>query len=356
MQHDHRGVLLADIGGTTARFACLIDEVLGPVEHLASHGYASFADALSDFLARRDSDSHLSAAVLAMAGVINDERCALTNIPWIIDAAELQGRFGFSRVRLVNDFEAIAWSLPHLGRADLYALGGRRPGKSGAPLAVLGPGTGFGVAALVPCGDRATVLASEGGHSTLPAGSPREGLVIEHLQQQFGHVSTERVLSGPGLENLYRTIAKIDGATVPERSAADIVQAATNSCCPTSKAALDMFCAMLGNVVGDLALTFGARGGVFIAGGIVPRIAGYVAESQFRERFEAKGRLRFYVEAVPVDVILNTDAAFVGLRSLAASRLEPAEISPLSSAASNASMAISSVATRCTEDRQSANR
>jgi glucokinase len=329
----HAAVLLADVGGTTVRFALLIGGIVGPIEHVLAQDYACFNDALSDFLARHGEGAAISDAQLAVAGVVDGERCALTNSSWIIDGAELRAMFGFARVHLVNDFEAIAWSLPHLLGADLYALGGGRPVAAGAPVAVLGPGTGLGVASLVPYGDDEIVLASEGGHSTLPSGSPREHLVIEHLRQQFAHVSTERALSGPGLENLYRAIAAIDGVRAPQRGAAEITQAGAEGRCPISNAALEMFCAMLGTFAGNIALTFGARGGVFIAGGIVPRIADYVARSQFRARFEAKGRLRSYLEAIPVYVILNTDAAFLGLRSLA-QHSEPSQISVASPTAS----------------------
>ena len=143
--------------------------------------------------------------------------------------------FGFARVHLVNDFEAIAWSLPHLLGADLYALGGGRPVAAGAPVVVLGPGTGLGVAGLVPYGDDIIVLASEGGHSTLPSASLREDLVIEHLRQQFGHVSTERVLSGPAWKISIRAIAAIDGVRVPQRGAAEITQAGAGGSMPNQQ-------------------------------------------------------------------------------------------------------------------------
>lgn len=148
----------------------------------------------------------------------------------------------------------------------------------------------------------------------------REDAIIEKLRQQFGHVSAERVLSGHGLENLYRAIASIDTLMLPERTSAEITQAAVAGSCATSRAALDIFCAMLGEVVGNFALSFGAQGGVFIAGGIAPHIRDYLHRSQLRSRFEAKGRMRRYVEAIPVYLILRDDPAFIGLRSLAARR------------------------------------
>jgi glucokinase len=237
----------------------------------------------------------------------------------VVDAAELCARFGFAGIHLVNDFEAIAWSLPHLTRNDLRVVGGREPATQ-APMVVLGPGTGLGVAAYVPRENGGFVLGSEGGHTTMPSGSLREDAIIETLRQRYGHVSAERVLSGRGLENLYRAIASIDALTVPERRAAEITQAAVEESCATSRAALDLFCALLGEVAGNFALSFSAQGGVFIAGGIAPHLRDYLPRSPFRSRFEAKGRMSHYLQPIPVYLILHDDPAFIGLRSLAARR------------------------------------
>jgi len=306
---------LADIGGTNVRFAVLADGTLGLITHIEVRAHKEFADAFAAFLAQQ-SGRAVRRAILAVAGVIEGERCALTNNPWVIDAGELRARFGLTDVRLVNDFEAIAWSLPQLKAGDLGAIGGGRP-VAQAPMVVLGPGTGLGVAAYVPSAQGGLVLRGEGGHSTLPSGSAREDAVIAHLRQRYGHVSAERVLSGPGLENLYRAIAAIDSLNVLERSAAEITQAALGGQCAVSAAALDTFCAMLGDVAGNFALSFGAQGGVFMAGGILPRLSDHIAKTQFRARFEAKGRMRRYVEQIPVYLILRDDPAFVGLRRLA---------------------------------------
>ncbi len=309
--------VLADVGGTNVRFAVLTGDVLGPIERMAVCDHAHFADALAAFLARQTDRAAIRRAILGVAGVVEGDRCALTNNPWIVDAAELCPRFGLTWVYIVNDFEALAWSLPHLARNDIGKIGGGEPAAD-APMAVLGPGTGLGVAAYVPSENGALVLHSEGGHTTIPSGSLREDAIIEELRDQFGHVSAERALSGHGLENLYRAIASIDALTVPGRSAAEITQAALEGNCATSRAALDVFCAMLGDVAGNFALSFGAQGGVFIAGGIVSHIRDYLPRSQFRARFNAKGRMRQYVEAIPVYLILHDDPAFIGLRALAA--------------------------------------
>ena len=311
--------MLADVGGTNVRFALLTGGRLDPIEHMAVRDHQRFADALALFMERQTERATIRSAMLAVAGVVEGERCALTNNPWVVDAAELRARFGFTGIHIVNDFEAIAWSLPHLTRNDLRAVGGREP-RAQAPMVVLGPGTGLGVAAYVPREIGGFVLGSEGGHTTVPSGSLREDAIIEKLRQRYGHVSAERVLSGHGLENLYRAIALIDALTVPERTAAEITQAAVEESCATSRAAVDMFCALLGEVAGNFALSFGAQGGVFIAGGIAPYLRDYLPRSPFRSRFEAKGRMKQYVEPIPVYLILHDDPAFIGLQSLAARR------------------------------------
>jgi glucokinase len=217
---------------------------------------------------------------------------------------------------LINDFEALAWSLPYLTAHDVNPLG-RGNALPGEPVAVIGAGTGLGMAGLVHRGSDMVVVATEGGHATLPGSTAREDAVIAYLRGRFGHVSAERALSGPGLENLYAAIAVIDNATVASRTAAEVTQRALDRSCATCRAAADMFCAMLGTVAGNLALMFRARGGVYLGGGITPRLADYLAQSEFRERFVAKGRFRNYLESIPTAIIMNPDAAFLGLKSLA---------------------------------------
>lgn len=311
---DH--VLLADIGGTNARFAVLGDGSVGPITHLAVGDYGSLGEALDAYLGGLPEAGKIRAAILAVAGTVRDGRCTLTNSPWIIDAAELRAAGRFSTVRVVNDFEAVAWSLSRLPRDKLLQIGGGQA-VTGAPLAALGPGTGLGMAVSIPHAAGHLVLSSEGGHSTMAGNSAREDAVIGYLRQRFGHVSVERVLSGQGLENLHEALAALDDPTLPRRGAAEITRAAVEGSCSTSRAAVDMFCAMLGTVAGNLALTLGAKGGVFVAGGILTRLPDYFAGSLFRARFEQKGRFRNYLEAIPTYLILGEDTAFVGLHALA---------------------------------------
>jgi len=307
--------LLGDIGATNARFSLLADGALCPIANFEVARYARFPDVVAAFLNMQPGQGQVTRALFAVAGPVEGGRSKLTNCSWIIDGDELRHTFGLAKVLVVNDFAATAYSLPGLTAGDLHAIGG---GDSvpGAPMAVLGPGTGLGVACLVPGAKEPVVIAGEGGHATFAAASQREDAVIDYLRRQFGHVSAERVVSGAGLENLYRAIAALAQDEVPSREAAEITKIALDGSCRTAVAALDMFCAFLGSFSGNVALTFGARGGVYIAGGIAPRIVEFMGRSQFRRRFEDKGRLRPYLEAIASNVIVHPAAAFMGLKAL----------------------------------------
>jgi glucokinase len=321
-------VLLADIGGTNARFALLDSGEIGPVEHTRVADHATIADAIAAFLARHPAGGSPDAAILDVAGPIENNRATLTNSAWTIDAADLQKIFGFRAVHLLNDFEALAWSLPALGSSDLFSLGEQRL-TIGAPMLVVGPGTGFGVSCFVPRGTTSFAIVTEAGHATLPAASEREARIIDHLRERFGHVSIERALSGPGLENLYDAVAAVDGVQVQNRDAASIAKAALDGSCGVSRAALDTFCSMLGAVCGNLALTFGAHGGVYIAGGIVPRFVDHLAGSDFLKRFESKGRFEAYLRNIPTNIIVRPNASFVGLKAFFDRNVAGANLSAL---------------------------
>jgi glucokinase len=312
-------VLLGDVGATHARFAVLFDEMLGSIEWIEVAHYPTFDGAVKHFLQSHGRDHRFAHALLAIAGPVKDDRCEFTNCPWTVDSRDLRNQFGFRSVQLVNDFEATALSLPHLAKQDLRSIGEGR-GVPAAPMVVLGPGSGLGVAGLVQNGAGHVVVPTEGGHATMAADSPREDAILNVLRQRYGHVSAERILSGPGIENLYEIIASLDGTAAPPRTAAQITVAALEGACPTSREALDMFCAMLGGFAGSLALTYGAQGGVYIAGGIAPRILDFLANSEFRRRFEQKGRLTAYLKAIPTQVILHPAATFLGLTSLLGSK------------------------------------
>src|SRR5947207_6699639 len=307
-------ILLGDIGATNARFALLSNGNLNAISSFEVAKFRQFKDVLANFVTEHCHKMKIHQALLAIAGPVTGERVPLTNSSWVIDPHELQTDFGL-QVRIMNDFEAVALSLPSLTSTDLAEIGGARP-EAAAPMAVLGPGSGLGVACLIDHSERRVVIASEGGHATLAPTGEQEDHIMAHLRKRFGHVSAERAISGSGLENVYQAIAALEGLEIPPRNAAEITKNAFSGECQLASQSLSAFCAFLGSFAGDVALTFGARGGVYIAGGISPRILDFLIRSEFRKRFEAKGRLRNYLEAIPSYVITHPAAALIGLKSL----------------------------------------
>ena len=306
--------LLGDIGATNARFSLLSNGNLNAISSFEVARFGQFTDALAIFIEKHCRQTQIHKVLLAIAGPVKGGRVALTNSSWVIDIGELQTVFGLE-ARIINDFEAVALSLPSLTSGDLAGIGGGES-ELGAPMAVLGPGTGLGVACLVGRSDRRVVIASEGGHATLAPACEQEDRIVNQLRKRFGHVSAERVISGSGLENIYQAIAALEGLEFPPRNAAEITNNALSGECPLARRSLQAFCAFLGSFAGNVALTFGARGGVYIAGGISPRILNFLIQSEFRKRFEAKGRFQKYLKAIPTYVITHPAAALIGLKSL----------------------------------------
>jgi glucokinase len=315
MSDKHRSALLADIGGTNARFAVWRDGDLGPVSQLSVCDYMVASDAIEAFLKQAVVDSRPPEAVLAVAGPVTGDRARLSNGSWEFSAPALRARFGFTRVTLINDFAALALALPRLTADDVRQVGRGAP-LEGAPMAVIGPGTGLGVAALCPTDSGPVAVASEGGHATLAPYDRLESELLDCLRDDLHHVAAEDVLSGHGLVRLYGTIAELEDLPAPNRDAAGIIVAAQHGSCLASARALDVFCAMLGGLAGDIALTFGARGGVYIAGGIVPRLLDDFGRSRFRARFEDKSAFAAYVAAIPTYIVARPDPTFLGLVSL----------------------------------------
>jgi glucokinase len=296
--------LLGDVGGTRVRFALQAAPGAEPSEVavLRADDHASLEAALAAYLdARRGQRPRVGAIGIATA--VTGDTVQMTNRDWRFSIAALQKALGFDRLVVLNDFTALALALPALGAADLRQVGGGRSVQRGA-MALLGPGTGLGVSGLVPAGTGWVPLTGEGGHVTLAAADEHEAAIVEVLRGRFGHASAERALSGPGLANLHAAIARIDGVAAPTLDAAQIAAAAQAGTDPLCVAALDTFLALLGGVAGNLALTLGAVGGVYLGGGMLPRLAaGVIERSRFRDRFEAKGRFRDYLVAIPTLVI-----------------------------------------------------
>jgi len=304
--------LVGDIGGTNARFGLVSPD--GAMLHsrvLADADYPGIAEAIEAYLADRGGLPRPRRGAIAIASPVAGDEVRMTNHPWRFSVSALAKRLGFQRLLVINDFTAQALALPRLKPEDRTAVGGGKP-AAGAPIGVLGPGSGLGVSGLIPSGKRWIPLTGEGGHATMAPITDRESDVLGAMRRHLDHVSGERVLSGPGLVNLYHALAEIDGVPARQYTAAQISDVETGKSDALCAEATQMFCAMLGTVAGNLALTLGASGGVYIGGGIVPRLGERFVASQFRERFESKGRFHDYLAAIPTYVVTHQLPAFLG--------------------------------------------
>jgi len=320
--NDPRTLLVGDVGGTNARFAVARWIDGGPVldhhESFPAERHPTFLEGVRAFI--DGCAVKPSGGVIAVAGPVTDGNIDLTNSPWRVSEAELK-TLGLNPVRLINDFEAQAWGAPIVPRQALERLGGPEAGDPHAALAVLGPGTGFGVSGLARDADgRQVALPSEGGHACFAPNDAIEDEVLRILRRRYERVSIERLICGPGLLNLHRALAEIDGRESHIDDPAAITRQALGEPNSACGATLARFCAILGSVAGDIALTLGARGGVYVAGGIAPRILPFLKASPFRERFERKGRFQPYLAEVPTWVITHAHAALLGAARVAFDR------------------------------------
>ena len=310
--------LVADIGGTNARFGW-VDRPGGVARHvrkLAVPDYDGPAAAAQDYLhglADMLGEAYRPPrhAAMAVATAVVGDQVSFTNSHWSFSRERLQAGLGLQGLQVLNDFEALALSLPHLGPTQLRAHGAMPTARG--TLAVIGPGTGLGVAGVVQTPRGWLALPGEGGHSTLAAGDDFEAEVLRTVRREFTHVSAERLLSGIGFPVLHRAVATVLGQPVAEPLPAEqIMDLGLHEADEACSRSLDTFCSLLGSFAGNVALLLGARGGVYIGGGIVPRMEERFFRSSFRERFEAKGRLRGYVEAIPTALIKDTLVALTG--------------------------------------------
>jgi len=326
-------LLIGDLGGTSARFALADPQqgLLHDIHQLPCADYASAADAIAEYLAQVRL-SVPTALCLAVAGPISKttgnnpsgqagaSAVQMTNSQWHLDAAALGERLGTDQVRLVNDFEAVAYALPGLGAADRRAVGvfNEVPVMGGDyTLAVLGPGTGLGIAGLLRRDGVIHPVAGEGGHRGFAPESARQLEVLERLRERFERVSAERILSGPGLVNLYRALQPAQGETLGDADAAVIFSRAQAAQDRTAVEAVALFFEILGQLAGDVALEFGANDGVYIAGGIAPRYPKLLEASGFRAAFERKGRYRDLLRKVPTWLITHPYPGLAGAAALA---------------------------------------
>nr|MBO2515028.1 glucokinase [Gammaproteobacteria bacterium] len=307
--------LIADIGATNTRCALVDDDGrIVATEFFRNDDFTGVEHVLGAYLGRLSPRHRPRRAAIAIAAPIVGDEIEMVNRGWRFHGKALADALGVTALELINDFAAIAWALPALGPEHVRKIGGGAAVPH-SPMVTLGPGTGLGVASVVPAADGWIVVGGEGGHQTLAASNAEEAAVIELIRDEFGHCSAERALSGPGLVNLYQALGRRVGRGTPVATPHDVTALAEQGE-PLARRARAMFFALLGTVAGNVALTLGALGGVYIAGGIVPRFVEAFAESEFRRRFEAKGRYRWYMERIPTYVITDPVPAFIGLKRL----------------------------------------
>ena len=308
--------MLADVGGTYTRLVILKQD--GSIEggaKLNNAEHDGLAQTIQSYLAQQSPSLQVTQARLALACPVLGDRISLTNRDWSFSVEELRTELGLKSISCVNDLAAIAHAAPHLTPKDFSQIG-RGNTTQHAPIGIVGPGTGLGISALVPTDDGYVPVSTEGGHATLASSTPLEDQVIAFLRKRFGHVSAERVLSGQGLVNLYDSLSYIDGVKAEPLKPSDVTaegRANPNSLCGR---AVSLFCSFLGTVCADLALTLGARGGIYISGGIAPQIADVIDDGTFRTRFETKGRFSDYLSKIPTYLITHPNPAFIGLANM----------------------------------------
>jgi glucokinase len=322
--------IAADVGGTHARVGWVrarglhgLDVELLEVERYACADWPSLGDILADFGARLPVDRAgatarpATYAVLACAGFLQDDAIANVNLPWPLAIEPTRVRAGLSRVEFINDFEALAHAIPSLDAGALRTVvGGTTPfGLANGPVAVMGPGTGLGCAAVLPGtvrDPRARILPSEGSHVLLATGTPREAAILARMAQTGADIDVDYVLSGRGLLRLYRAISELDGLPQVLATPAEVSRAGMAGESVAAREALEVFCALLGSFCADVAIMLRATGGVVLAGGVLPHIESFLASSDFAQRFQRAGVMRSFLERVPVRLIDHGDLGIIG--------------------------------------------
>ncbi len=309
--------LVADIGGSNARFGWVTDN-RGEIHHVKTLPVTEFAtpvDASRRYLQSLSEElgaaySAPRCAAFAVATAVGQDQINFTNSHWSYSQAQVKAALNLDTFLTLNDFEALALSLPRL-KAHQIKPHADLPQHTGT-LAVIGPGTGLGVGSVIQSKHGWIAIPGEGGHATLAATDEFEARILEAVREEIPHVSAERLLSGIGLPTLYRAVARCAEQPAETLSTEQIVERGLQNSCVVCRKTLDAFCAFLGNFAGSVALIVGARSGVYIGGGIVPRLGDFFFQSRFREKFEAKGRLHPYVAQIPTALITDTLAALSG--------------------------------------------
>lgn len=314
MPQSTKTCLVGDIGGTNVRLAVahIADgepQIAAP-KSLPRANAATFEEVVDGYL--KESGAPIpDVVVVAVAGPIKDGSVKLTNGQWVVSEQALKDR-GFKHALLINDFAALAYAVEHLKGEDLVSIGGDHSGIPGETVGVVGAGTGLGVSALVRDKFSSSVMVTEGGHAAFAPVDETEYAILDVLKQRYGRVSTERLLSGPGLANIHWALAQLIGLDIAPLDPAEVSKRATAKSDPLCERALETFLTIYGRFAGDVALSFGARGGIYLGGGIAPRYLKELNAGGFRRAFEEKGRFAPYVNIIPTKVIVHPYAALLG--------------------------------------------
>lgn len=313
--------LLADIGGTNARFA--LERAPGQIDTIQTlrcADYAEFSLAVKAYL-ESNGKPGIHHAAIAIANPVQGDQIKMTNHHWAFSIEETRNLLGLDTLLVVNDFTALSMALPHLEQSHCIQIGGGQALQGGV-IGLVGAGTGLGVGGLIPSENRWIALGSEGGHVAFSPGNAREAAILQYCWRTYQHVSAERIISGPGLETIYNALCEIDQVKQPQAlSAPQIVERALHHQDPLCLEVIDCFCGMLGTLASNVAVTLGTLGGIYIGGGVVPHLGDYFANSTFRARFESKGRFDAYMQKIPTFVITAPYPAFVGVAAILAERL-----------------------------------
>ena len=303
--------LVGDVGGTNARLALCETETgaISQAKTFSTADYDSLEAVIRFYL--EEQKQEIVDGCIAIACPITDDWVEMTNHDWAFSTSKMKTNLGFEHLEIINDFTAVSMAIPMLSEQDVMQFGGTSAVKD-KPVAVYGAGTGLGVAHLVHVDKRWVSLPGEGGHVDFAANSEEEDMILEVLREELGHVSAERILSGAGLVNLYRAMVKADGRVPENLKPKDVSQRALDDSCTDCRRALAMFCVVMGRFGGNLALNLGTFGGVYIAGGIVPRFLEFFKASGFRAAFEDKGRFKDYVQNIPVFLITHDQPGLLG--------------------------------------------
>jgi len=312
--------MAADVGGTHVRVGLIRagGSDGGTIEILSYRKYRcgdhpSLSAILSDFASHHPQVAH---CVIASAGyALADGNVISANLPWPLSASRIRDDLGFEAVHLVNDFEAVAHAAAHIDGSQVLQLTGPAQAPRG-PTLVVGPGTGLGAALWIPVGERSVVLATEAGQAALAAGTELEMAVLQHMLRNRSHVSIEHgALSGPGLLNLYNALCAVRG-TAPVHATPDAVSAAAcDGSDPLAIQTLELFCGILGSTIGDMALLYGVQGGIYLAGGILPKLGPFLIGSTFVERFLNKGPMAKALQRIPVKLVEHGQLGVIGAAS-----------------------------------------